>query len=135
MLKYRIHLIIIMTHRRELEQQASSFAKKLDNFLHKNTNIKIHGVALQGSRKQGTHRDDSDLDIVFAASKDPNKDEIYPELVDILTEGMNVKAELGANKNVINIRKRDLDIDLVLLSKEDFEKQIRENKIKRIDPE
>lgn len=135
MLKYRNHLITIMTNRRELEQQSSSFAKKLNKFLHKNTNIKIHGVALQGSRKQGTHRDDSDLDIVFAVSKDPDKDEIYPELVDKLIKGMNVKAELGANKNVISIKKGDLDIDLVLLSKEDFEKQIRENKIKRINLE
>ncbi len=135
MLKYRNHLIIIMANRRELEQQASSFAKKLDNFLHKNTNLKIHGVALQGSRKQGTYRDDSDLDIIFAAAKDPNRDKIYPELADKLIKGMNVKAELGANKNIINIRKGDLDIDLVLLSKEDFEKQVRENKIKRIDPE
>ena len=124
-----------MTNRKELEQQSSSFAKKLDNFLHKNTNLKIHGVARQGSRKQGIHGDDSDLDIVFAVSKDPNKDEIYPELVDNLIKGMNVKAELGDNKNVINIKKGDLDIDLVLLSKEDFEKQIRENKIKRIESE
>lgn len=124
-----------MTNRRELEQQASSFAKKLDNFLHKNTNLKIHGVARQGSRKEGTHRDDSDLDIVFAISNDPDKDGIYPELVDKLIKGMNVNAELGANKNAINIRKEDLDIDLVLLSKEDFEKQIRENKIKRIESE
>lgn len=124
-----------MSNRRELEQQASSFAKKLDNFLYKNTNLKIHGVARQGSRKQGTHRDDSDLDIVFAVSKDPNKNEIYPELAESLTKGMNVKAELGANKNVINIKKGDLDIDLVLLSKDEFEKQIRENKIKRIESE
>lgn len=124
-----------MTNRRELEQQASSFAKKLDNFLHKNTNLKIHGVARQGSRKEGTHRDDSDLDIVFAISNDPDKDGIYPELVDKLIKGMNVNAELGANKNAINIRKEDLDIDLVLLSKEYFEKQIRENKIKRIESE
>ncbi len=122
-----------MTDRRELEQQASSFAKKLDNFLHKNTNLKIHGVARQGSRKQGTHRDDSDLDIVFAVSYNPNKNVIYPELAEGIRNGLNVKAELGANKNIINIKKGDLDIDLVLLSTDEFEKQIRENKIKRIE--
>jgi len=121
-----------MANRRELEQQASSFAKKLGNFLHKNTNLKIHGVARQGSRKQGTHRDYSDLDIVFAVSKDPGKDEIYPELLDKLRNVMKVEAELGANENVINIKRRDLEADLVLLSIKDFEKQIRDNKIKRI---
>ncbi len=121
-----------MSNRRELEQQASSLAKKLDKFLHANTDLKIHGVARQGSRKEGTHRDDSDLDIVFAISGDPNKGEIYPNLAEKLKNGMNIQAELGDEKNVINIKKGDLEIDLVLLSKEKFEKQIKENKLKRI---
>ena len=45
---------------------------------------------------------------------------------------MNVSAELGSNNKVINIKKGNLEIDLVLLPKEEFEKQIKENKIKRI---
>lgn len=121
-----------MTNRRELEQQASSFAKKLDNFLHNNTNLKIHGVARQGSRKEGTHRNDSDLDIAFAISKDPKREEIYPELADKLMKKMNVEAELGKEENIINIKKGNLDVDLVLLSVSNFEKQIRDNKLKRI---
>jgi len=121
-----------MSNRRELEQQASSLAKKIDHFLHQNTNLKIHGVARQGSRKEGTHRDDSDLDIVIAISGDPNKEEIYPDLSEKLEKVMKVQAEIGEDGNVINIKKGRLDIDLVLLPVEKFESQIRNNNIKRI---
>lgn len=69
--------------------------------------------------------------MVFAISGDPSKEETYPNLVKKL-EDMNVTTKLGSDKNVIKIKKGDLNIDLVLLSKETFEKQIRENKIKRI---
>jgi len=120
-----------MSKRRELEQQASSFAKKIDHFLHKNTNLTIYGVARQGSRKEGTYRDDSD-DIVFFFFFDPNKEEIYPDLTEKLEKVMNVQAELGENGNVINIKKGKLDIDLVLLPTEKFESQIQRNNIKRI---
>ena len=109
-----------MSKRRELEQQASSFAKKIDEFLHKNTNLKIHGVARQGSRKEGTHEDLSDLDIVFAVSNNPKKEEI-------------VKTNLGSDRNVIKVKKGELPVDLVLLTIEEFEKQIKENRIKRIE--
>jgi len=121
-----------MSNRRELEHQASSLAKKIDHFLHKNTNLKIHGVARQGSRKEGTHKDDSDLDIVFAISGDPDKEEIYPDLSEKLEKIMKVQAEIGEDGNVINILKGKLDIDLVLLPIDKFETQIRNNKIKRI---
>ena len=122
-----------MSDRRELEQQASSLAKKIDHFLHKNTKLKIHGVARQGSRKEGAHRDDSDLDIVFAISGDPDKEEIYPDLSEKLEKIMKVQAEIGEDRNVINILKGKLDIDLVLLPIDKFETQIRNNKITRIE--
>jgi len=121
-----------MSKRRELEQQASSFAKKIDHFLHSNTNLKIHGVARQGSRKEGKHRDESDLDIIFSVSKDPDRDEIYPDLVDKISKILNVDASLGKHGNVINITKGDLEVDLVLLPIDTFENQIRTNKLKRM---
>lgn len=121
-----------MSKRKELEQQASSFAKKIDNFLHENTNLKIHGVARQGSRKEGTHEDLSDLDIVFAVSNDPKREEIYPELSKKLESVLNVKSNLGSDRNVIKVKKGELPVDLVLLTIEEFEKQIKENRIKRI---
>ncbi len=122
-----------MSKRKELEQQASSFAKKIDNFLHENTNLKIHGVARQGSRKEGTHEDLSDLDIVFAVSNDPKREEIYPELSKKLESVLNVKSNLGSDRNVIKVKKGELPVDLVLLTIEEFEKQIKENRIKRIE--
>jgi len=121
-----------MSTRRELEQQASSFAKKIDNFLHNSTNHKIHGVARQGSRKEGNHRDDSDLDMVFSIADDPGRDEIYPDLIEKISKILNVEASLGEHGNVINITKGDLEVDLVLLPKDTFEKQIRNNKLKRM---
>ena len=121
-----------MSKRRELEQQASSFAKKIDNFLHKNTNLKIHGVAGQGSRKDGKHRDDSDLDIIFSIAEDPSRDEIYPDLIDKISKTLTVDASLGKHGNVINITKGDLEVDLVLLPMSTFENQIRNNKMKRM---
>lgn len=122
-----------MSKRKELEQQASSFAKKIDNFLHENTNLKIHGVARQGSRKEGTHEDLSDLDIVFAVSNDPKREEIYPELSKKLESVLNVQSNLGSDRNVIKVKKGELPVDLVLLTIEEFEKQIKENRIKRIE--
>lgn len=121
-----------MSKRRELEQQASSFAKKIDNFLHSNTNLKIHGVARQGSRKEGTHQDDSDLDMVFSISGDPSRDEIYPDLIDKISEILNVEASLGEHDNVINITKGDLEVDLVFLPMDTFENQVRNNRLKRM---
>ncbi|MHA1647251.1 MAG: hypothetical protein ACTSVL_06740 [Promethearchaeota archaeon] len=121
-----------MSKRRELEQQASSFAKKVDHFLHNSTNHPIHGVARQGSRKEGTHRDDSDLDMVFSIAGDPERDEIYPDLIEKISKTLNVDASLGAHGNVINITKGDLELDLVLLPMSTFETQIRNNKLKRM---
>lgn len=121
-----------MSKRRELEQQTSSFAKKIDHFLHENTNLMIHGVARQGSRKEGSHKDDSDLDIVFAISGDPDREDVYPDLAEKLEKVMNVQTDLGENGNVINIKKGKVDVDLVLLPMEKFENQIQKNKIKRI---
>ena len=121
-----------MSKRRELEQQASTFAKKVDNFLHNSTNHPIHGVARQGSRKEGTHRDDSDLDMVFSIAGDPGRDEIYPDLIKKISKTLNVEAFSGEDGNVINITKGDLEVDLVLLRMDTFENQIRTNKLKRM---
>jgi hypothetical protein len=121
-----------MSNRREMEQKAKSFSNKLDHFLHHNTKYAIHGVARQGSRKDGTHSDYSDLDIVIALPGDPKNTEIYPELASLISSKMNVKAEIGEQGNAINITKGDLEVDLVLLTIHDFEEQIRDNKLKRI---
>ncbi len=54
-----------MTVRRESEQMYSSFYKSLKNFLYYSLGERIGGVARWGSRTTGSHRDRSDLDVIF----------------------------------------------------------------------
>jgi predicted nucleotidyltransferase len=123
-----------MSKRRKLEQISKSFTKKINNFLHNSTNLPIHGgIARQGSRKDGTHKEDSDLDMVFAISGDPKRDVVYPDLCEKMKKTLKVDVEIGKEGHVINVKKGVLDVDLVLLETKQFDKQVRENKLKRIE--
>lgn len=120
-----------MANRRMLEQQYSSLSGKINNFLRKNTGYVIHGVARQGSRKEGTHDDDSDLDIIFAIARNPAKQTIYPDLVEKLSNNMGLDASIGSSYNVINLQKGDLEVDLVLLTVNQFDSQCRSGRYRR----
>lgn len=117
-----------MSDRREYEQVYASFWRGLKNFLLHNSGFKVSGVARSGSRKEGTHRDKSDLDVIFAISGDPQKKEVYPPLVERLKQGFGVSADIGSSYNVINIWKERISCDLVLKSESDFIAQVRSQK-------
>ncbi len=113
-----------MAVRREFEQRYASFWRSLANFLKNNINFSVRGVAREGSRRMGTHDDRSDLDVIFAISGDPLKNEVYPSLVELLESGMNVQARIGSSYNAIKIRKAQLRCDLVLKTQSQFQAQI-----------
>lgn len=121
-----------MVNRNQLDREYAKFGRKINNFLRNNTSYSIHGVARQGSRTNGTYNNSSDLDIFFAISGNPSKQEIYPDLVEKLQKIMKLDAEIGGSYNIINIQKGDLDIDLVLLTITSFESQCLNSRYRRI---
>jgi len=114
-----------MALRRTNDQRYSAFWRSLANFLRINSGFPVSGVARSGSRRRGIYRPDSDLDIIFSVAGDPPRSLVYPDLVTKLWKVMNVEAEIGGNYHVINIRKADLDMDLVLLTEQDFNEELR----------
>ena len=117
-----------MSTRREYEQRYASFWRSLKNFLQHNTKFSVSGVARAGSRREGTHRDKSDLDVIFAISGDPSKKEVYPSLVDLLKKVLNVNADIGSSYNVIKIWKNRISCDLRLRTESNFREQVRSQK-------
>lgn len=113
-----------MAVRREFEQRYARFWRRLANFLKNNSGLHVGGVAREGSRRRGTHLDRSDLDVIFMISNDPRKSEIYPMLIDQLTNGMNVGARIGSSFNAIKISKDQIRCDLILLPQSQFQVQI-----------
>src|SRR4030042_683630 len=105
-----------MAFRRTNDQRYSAFWRSLANFLRINSGLLVSGVARSGSRRRGNYRPDSDLDIIFAVAGDPPCSTVYPDIVTKLRNVMNVAAELGGSYHVINIRKTNLDVDLVLVT-------------------
>jgi len=117
-----------MSTRRTYEEGYASFWRSLKNFLLHNSGFKVSGVARSGSRREGTHRDKSDLDVIFAIAGDPSKRDVYPALVERLKSSFNVNADIGSSYNVIKIWKTQISSDLVLRSESDFRAQVRSQK-------
>lgn len=121
-----------MSVRREFEQRYARFWRRLANFLKNNTGLHVSGVAREGSRRKGTHLDRSDLDVIFMISDNPRKSEIYPLLVDLLTQGMSVEARIGSSYNAIKIQKDQIRCDLVLRTQPQFQAQINNRQFEEI---
>jgi len=119
--------------KRQTDQQYRSKWISIQNFLKNNTGYSFAGVARAGSRKQGDWRIYSDLDIRFAISGDPSRNEIYPDLRDKL-ENAFPKAQvwIGSSYHVINMKIENLNFDLVLLSINDFQYQVEQERLERI---
>lgn len=113
-----------MSNRREAEQIYSAFYESLRNFLYNNSGLEVGGVARYGSRTTGTHKDKSDLDVIFWITGNPSKKNVYPDLIEKLKGVMRVNADIGGSYNVINIWKKDLSCDLVLLTESQYRSQL-----------
>lgn len=121
-----------MISRKEYEQRYASEWRSIANFMKKSTGFSLSGIARGGSRAKGTHMDSSDLDIYFAISGDPPKNEIYPALLKRLKENYPKNTiGIGSSYNVIKMSLGPLKFDIVLKTLSGFESEIRENKISR----
>lgn len=119
-----------MAGRRQKDQEYASIWRSVINFLKNNTALPISGIARAGSRRRGDYSSDSDLDIIFAIVKDPSKTKIYPKIVEKLRKGFpDAYINIGSSYNVINFKKKDLKIDLVLRTESQFQKQVQEYKL------
>ncbi len=81
-----------MAFRRENDQRYASFWLSLGNFLRNNSVFPVGGVARSGSRRRRDYRPNSDLDVIFWIASNPPKTQVYPELVEKLTNELNVVA-------------------------------------------
>lgn len=120
-----------MSVKREYEQTYASFWRSLKNFLLHNSGFKVSGVARSGSRREGTHKSRSDLDVIFAIYGDPEKRDVYPPLVERLKKGLNVRSDKGSSYNVIKIWKDQISCDLVLRTESDFKAQVKSQKYRK----
>jgi predicted nucleotidyltransferase len=121
-----------MSTRREYEQGYALFYRSLANFLKNSAGFPVSGVARRGSRYKGTHRDKSDLDVIFAISENPSKREVYPPLIERLKKTMNVRADVGSSYNALNIWKDRISCNLVLRTQTQFRNQINNNEYQEL---
>lgn len=122
-----------MSDRREFERRYASEWRSIAQFMKNNTGFPLSGIARGGSRVKGTHRDDSDLDIILSISGDPLKTEIYPVLLNKLKENFpNNTFGIGSSYNAIKMSVGSLRFDIVLKKLTDFDREIQSNKISRL---
>lgn len=122
-----------MVERRQKDQEYASLWRSVVNFMKNSTGLSISGIARAGSRRKGTYNTYSDLDIIFAIAKDPAKTEVYPELVNKLKKGFpDASVSIGSSYNVIKFEKGSLDMDIVLRTTSQFQKQVQDYKLENL---
>lgn len=106
--------------------------KSITNVL-QNSKIGLASIAPAGSRAKQEHRPDSDQDVIFAVSGNPNRKEFYPKLMKLLkTNFPNDEVYPGSNKNIVHL---DFDsgakFELVLQTDKEFDKEHKSLKLYR----
>ncbi|MFW9972930.1 MAG: hypothetical protein ACFFDF_22280 [Candidatus Odinarchaeota archaeon] len=88
-----------------------------------NSNLNISRIAPAGSRARKEHNLESDFDVIFAVSQDPERVEFYPRLIDVLEANFRYDdVYLGENGNVVHLDFRSGGLfDLVLLTEREFD--------------
>ncbi|MHA1345416.1 MAG: nucleotidyltransferase domain-containing protein [Candidatus Heimdallarchaeaceae archaeon] len=122
-----------MTEKREKDQQYASKWRSIGIFIRNSTGLSVSGVARAGSRRKGEYGDTSDLDIIFAVSGDPPRDDVYATLETKLKEGFpKAKVKLGSSENVVKMFMDDLEFDIVLRREIDFKNQVQKYKLEQL---
>jgi len=91
------------------------------------SNLKISRITQAGSRAKKTHRPDTNSDIIFSVSKNPDRINFYPKLIEVLKNNFShEKIYLGSNYNAIHLDFRNREkFDIVLLSENEFDKEYK----------
>ena len=97
------------------EQMYSEIKEKIANVLRNSTGLPVQKVKYAGSRKDGTYRKDSDLDIQFSVQGDPPKSVVYPKVVAAIKLTLGHLVGVGSTGNVVNVWGKGFSIDLVLV--------------------
>jgi len=91
----------------------------------KSSNLKISRIAQAGSRARRDYKPNSDMDVIFAVARNPNKGEFYPKLMKLLNGNFpEDKVFPGSHYNVVHINfKKGGIFDVILLTERAFDKQ------------
>ncbi|HEC41067.1 hypothetical protein LCGC14_0473910 [marine sediment metagenome] len=111
------------------------YKKKLKSITHvlKNSKIGLAGISPAGSRAKQENRPDSDQDVIFSVSGNPNRKVFYPKLTKLLkTNFPNDRVYAGGNNNIIHLDfNSGAKFELVLQTDKKFEKENKSLKLYR----
>ena len=111
------------------------YKKKLNSITNvlKNSKIGLSMISPAGSRSKQTHRPDSDQDVIFAVSGNPERKNFYPELTKILEKNFpNDNIYPGDNNNIVHLDfNSGAKFELVLQTKKEFNKEHKSLKLYR----
>lgn len=87
--------------------------------------LKVSRVAESGSRPKQQYRPDSDMDLIFAVSGNPSKQNFYPKLIRVMKNNFpNEHVYPGRSYNVVHTDfVKGGKFDLVLLTEREFDNQ------------
>ena len=103
------------------EQKYSKIKKKLENVVRNSSGLKVLKFDYAGSRRKGTHKKNSDLDLQFTVEDDPPKAVVYPKVVKaVVTSKLPYHADIGKEKKIVNIWGDDFTVDLALMKTDEM---------------
>jgi len=118
-----------MGERREYAQRYKKLWKSLSNWLKNSSGWKVGGVAKEGSRREGDFKNRSDLDMDFWIAEPYQKQKVYDDIIPKLRRAYTgSQVQKGRSENVVKFAQNGLKVDIVLLSKKEFNKKV--NKFK-----
>ena len=99
----------------------------------KNSKIGLAMITPAGSRAKQTQRPDSDQDVIFAISGNPDRKSFYPKLTTLLkTNFPKDKVYPGKNNNIVHLDfKSGAKFELVLQTNKEFNKEHKSLKLYR----
>jgi len=106
--------------------------KTITNVL-QNSKIGLAMITPAGSRARQEQRPDSDQDVIFAISGNPDRKDFYPKLTKLLKKHY-PKDEVypGSNNNIVHLDfKSGAKFELVLQTKKEFNKEHKSLKLYR----
>ena len=114
----------------QLKEQYNSKWYRIIHFLHNNTGYKIAKVAKAGSWAKQTDYHKSDLDIIFCTSPEDTLKKVLNTIKEKAKVNIKNVAEITKSKRVVhvNFKHPKLEIDIVYLTTQEFNKEHNEIK-------